>query len=304
MLEFSRAVGKAIYDDDVEALKQALLQAPSGFNINTHAIGGYDRTAFNNTCAYGKPKCAQFLRTHPDVDVNVRTNLSGGETPLISACWWNQLSIVKMLLADPRVNASLTDNHNCTALWTAISQYRHKDALEIIERLIVSGKDLGNVNQRGQSMQCSGTIPELLNIIVVGNGTYWGNVHPDLLSLRRNLQTLVEGFLQDPLGTRHKLRLKYNDDCCAYNEVDAVDLFALIIFLCDDLLRINNEAITTPGTTRFFLMIRKLPMELQMILCHRVYRSFKDGIPTHKSEPAFRQLTISISTTSSNPSVK
>jgi len=54
-----------------------------------------------------------------------------------------------------------------------------------------------------------------------------------------------------------------------YDEL-AAEVFALIVFLSDGLLeiRIENEANRAPA--RFFRIARKLPLELQMLLCSRV----------------------------------
>ena len=76
------------------------------------------------------------------------------------------------------------------------------------------------------------------------------------------------------------------------------DLFAAVVFLCDDLLRVKPQAhLTTrlfPSTNalsrRFFNIAVRLPMELQMILCHRAYDSHKENVLIKDSEAAFRSL--------------
>ena len=56
------------------------------------------------------------------------------------------MSIVWLLLKDPRVNVTLDDGHGHTPLWNA-SESGH---LEVVEWLIASGRDLGDVkNQKG-----------------------------------------------------------------------------------------------------------------------------------------------------------
>ena len=79
----------------------------------------------------------------------------------------------------------------------------------------------------------------------------------------------------------------------------------MTVFLCDDLLQIKPVLITTttaePDTTatvRFFDVISKLPMEFQMILCHRAAGSMKQNILRNGSEAAFKSLASALIKTS------
>lgn len=76
-----------------------------------------------------------------------------------------------------------------------------------------------------------------------------------------------------------RLKWKYHDDIAA-------ELFSLVIFICDDLLKIKEDR-----TSRFFSVITQLPMELQMLFCLRAAESTRDLIPAKKRETAFRKLT-------------
>jgi len=73
-----------------------------------------------------------------------------------------------------------------------------------------------------------------------------------------------------------------------YDEM-AAGIFALVVFLCDDLLRLKHPENTT-NSTRFFQMASKLPLELQMLLCHRIVSSGQDTISRGSSERAFLTL--------------
>ena len=71
----------------------------------------------------------------------------------------------------------------------------------------------------------------------------------------------------------------------------AAEVFALTVFLCDDLLQLKPASHSAiPAALRFFAISSKLPMELQMILCHRVVGSMKQNIIQKDSEPAFKSL--------------
>jgi hypothetical protein len=55
------------------------------------------------------------------------------------------------------------------------------------------------------------------------------------------------------------------------------------------LLEIKEEKVS--GAARFFSIAKELPMELQMVLCHRVVGSMRMNIPGEQRELAFRELT-------------
>ena len=62
-----------------------------------------------------------------------------------------------------------------------------------------------------------------------------------------------------------------------------------------DLLQLKPASLaSTPNpadaATRFFTIASKLPMELQMILCHRAVGSMKDSVLSQDSEVAFKSL--------------
>ena len=53
------------------------------------------------------------------------------------------MSVVRWLLKDPRVDVTLDDNDRCTPLWCASCKGHH----DVIEWLIASGRDLGDVRE-------------------------------------------------------------------------------------------------------------------------------------------------------------
>lgn len=67
-----------------------------------------------------------------------------------------------------------------------------------------------------------------------------------------------------------------------------VKLVARIVFLCDGLLEIPGGE--SQHAARFFRIAQKLPLELQMVLCHRVMGSAGSNIPGVNSEAAFKSL--------------
>ena len=101
---------------------------------------------------------------------------------------------------------------------------------------------------------------------------------------RTDVATLLERFKNDATKTRHVMRAKLGllDDLAA-------EMFALVVFVSDGLLQIKDTTITTPAA-RYFSIAPQLPLELQMILCHRQVGSAKEIIPGKDSEAAFKEL--------------
>jgi len=165
---------------------------------------------------------------------------------------------MSMLLKDPRVDITLP-------LWQA--SCHEKD--EVIEWFIASGRDLGDIENK--------------------KGKHWdGKVYTalEIAKERKNPEvvTLLERFVDNPVQTRHEVRVKLG----VLDEL-AAEVYALTVFLCDDLLQLKPAPLaSTAASTRFFATAKKLPMELQMMLCHRVVGSMKENILHQDSEAAFK----------------
>ena len=95
----------------------------------------------------------------------------------------------------------------------------------------------------------------------------------------------LERFLRDPVLTHHVIRVRLE-----VLDGVAAKIFALTVFLCDDLLQLKPASHPAAAATRFFTIASKLPMELQMILCHRAVRPKRQSILHKESEPAFKFL--------------
>ena len=231
--------------------------------INVNWTDSEQWTALHTASLNGQAEVVKLLLAHPNINVNLKS--SSGQTPLSYGCQCGQVSVVGVLLKDPRVDVTLDDNSERSPLWQASFKGKH----EVIEWLIASGRDLGDVkNKKGRNWR---------------DGKYYTAVEIARLYGSTKVVYLLENFISDPLQTRHKLRVKLG----MLDEL-AAEVFALIIFICDDLLLVKSS--TSDSTTRFFTIASKLPMELQMILCHRVYDSEKEYIKQFESEEAFKSL--------------
>jgi len=69
------------------------------------------------------------------------------------------------------------------------------------------------------------------------------------------------------------------------------EVFTLVVFVSDGLLRVGDRDLATTAATRFFAISTQLPLELQMVLCYRLMGFMKGIIPSKDSEVAFKELT-------------
>ena len=69
----------------------------------------------------------------------------------------------------------------------------------------------------------------------------------------------------------------------------SASVFASVVMLCDDFFTLKLEESGTPEG-RFYQISKKLPMELQMILCNYVYSIKRDNIPLSDRETAFKDV--------------
>ena len=242
----------------------SLLRDHPEINVN-HSNDTLQRTALHIASLNGREEVVKRLLAHPDINVNVRDR--GGLTPISFGCYYGQVSVVRELLKDPRVDITLEDNDGCTPLWNASCNGYY----EVIEWLIASGRDLGNIKNK--------------------IGKYGDGKDYTALEIARSrggteVVSLLERFMANPTLTRHELRVKLR-----FPDELAAEVFALTVFLCDDLLQLKPASgPADAAATRFFTIASKLPMELQMILCHRAVGSLKQNILHKDSEISFKSL--------------
>lgn len=77
-----------------------------------------------------------------------------------------------------------------------------------------------------------------------------------------------------------------------YHTRKAAELYAVVVFLCDDLLRPKTKDIPAAESkaARFFAQAQRLPMELQQLLCCRCFCLTYDSVPPSWSDHAFAKL--------------
>jgi len=232
----------------------SVLRDNPGLNVNWTNNDNIQWTALHHASISGHVEVVKVLLAHPGITVNCKDIV--GQTPFSLGCEGGNVSVVCVLLKDPRVDVTMADNMGCTPLWYASRDGHH----EVVERLMASGRDLGDIGNT--------------------KGKYGGEEFTALEIARENenseVVSLLENFMDNPTQTPHELRMKLG----VLDEL-AAELFALTVFLCDDLLHLKITSLPA----RFFSIATRLPMELQMILCHRAVGSMKQNV-LHKDSEA------------------
>lgn len=233
-----------------------LLDNP-GINVNWKNEKHFNRTALHRACERGYDKMVALLSAHPAIDVNQKE--IHGLTPFISACGHQNTECVRVMLGDARVKVNEPSNDGETPL----ANTAYNGSLEIIKSWIASGREI----DLGYTDRPAG------NAIAVAKEFE-----------RHEVVSLLEKFKEDPRKTRFQLRVELG-----LFDAAAAEIFALVIFLCDGLL--DHQRQTSTGTDRFFQIARRLPIEIQMILCYRVVGSTRGNIPGDEREIGFRNLS-------------
>jgi len=185
----------------------------------------------------------------PNINLDIKSNY--GSTPFIIACRHNTRESVLILLNDARVDINCRDNDGYTGLiWAASYGY-----IAPIEYILASMRHIQSTN--------------ITNAI---NKAGWENRNVDVASL-------LEAYQANPFETVKKLRSKLK-----WQEYGPVNVFVYVILLSDQyyaLIANNNyddDDEKQAQARQFFQLMLKLPMEMQMVVCNRMFDLPKDII--------------------------
>jgi hypothetical protein len=240
---------------DMSGLRRVLDKHPS--LVNSEILS---TPVLNRACCHGHVEIVRYLLTLPKIKPNKRGE--HGSTGFMLACWEGRTSVVELLLADPRIDVNIADNKGRTPLWVAISGGH----VQIVWHIV------GSQRQIDLSPRCCH---------IDGNDyTARG------LALRIDLRDVAAVIQLCEQGHRGRARYITKKRLGLLHEL-AAEFFALAVFISDDLLRIWDDY---TGAGRFLKIAGALPMELQMLLCHKVVRSQGKFVSTTHAEAAFRAL--------------
>jgi len=300
---------QACTDGDFDTVKE-LVDDPA---VDLNWVGE-DRldTSLHRACRFGRTKVAKELLMNPRIEVNKLNTF--GCTPFFIACQESSLAIVEMLLGDPRVDVRWPhrDGHDPFLM---ACQRGHK---EVISQLLADQRIDPNkpVDDQSTPLWCASqdghfsVVQHLLasnreidtrtrctfnNKTAAEQGRAMGRRTAKLVDETEELfqerktngplcADLIDEYERDPVAVRDRLRRQPG-----LREYFIGHLFALVVFDSDSFVVIN-EKLAHSDTKRFFKITSQLPLDLQMVLCNRVFGSPKDIILSRDSEPGFKCL--------------
>jgi len=226
-----------------------------------------EKTSLYVACQKGHHEVVKILLTHQGISLNLLSK--GRATAFYVACAVkDSIDCVRLLVADPRCDV----NARAPRGRTPIRQAADRGCVETIKCLILSGRilDLGPEGDKETD-----PIMHVQNKLEKAYDKPLNSQKPNYIEIRN----LLVKFKRDPEGTRRDLR----------KEQPSV-LFALVVFECDGLLKTRDN---TPADrfSRFFRIAHELPLELQRLLCNRVFGWAAADISQVYSEVAFHRLT-------------
>lgn len=252
---------------------------------------------FSAACESGDYNTAKgLIEAFPNLDVNWMNSDQLDRTPLILACKNNRVRIVDLLLSHPRieVNQPGFDGENPLLISLAFSNSG-------CARLLLRNSEIDTMVACAYKVQSlvwlvwnnDNALHVLKEWIACDRGLpiapldeYW-----DLDAIEQaresrfpEVATLLERYKNDPGAVKTEMEVWFVEGAAA-------EMFSLIVFLCDDILRIPKARVKS-NAGRFFSIACRLPTEIQMVLCERYIESGRDTIvPDHK-EMAFRDLAL------------
>jgi len=275
--ELERRLWLAATDGNLEEVRQ--LASDPLVNVNW-LDEELNRTALYRACGRGRTEVLEYLLSHPRVDPNLRQSQKA--TPLIVACFAGHTAVVSILLADPRIDPNALDSDQNSSLWKA-AQEGH---LGVVQVLLASGKGI----ETGVKSAFNGltAADHGRQQPVVGLQHY--EVQADVGRRHANgplCASLIGEYERDPVAVSLRLRR-----LPGIREGYIGRTFALVIFVSDGFLVLREDEVPEE-TQRFFGVCARLPLDLQMALCNRMFGSPRNVVPSRDSETGFRWLARS-----------
>lgn len=271
------ALFKAVYKNRLYEVQHLLLKMSEDKSNDINKLNKAGNTVLLVAVKSGQTDVVRELLAYPTINVNLKDK--NGDSALHIAV--NNLSCLKLLLLDPRVDHSLRDRHCNTAFMSAVANaYPSSCVLQWWLALVNSDDSARSHNKPDFNMRYRGTAANVI-----------------FMAMRRNngdLGSLLRDYKRDPTETRVRLRQQLGIKDTLPTEL-AADVFAQVIFLCDGLMCYGNvTGLLANKTVRFFKMTSQLPIELQMLICNRVAGLADNNILFNLSELAFRRLVRSL----------
>jgi ankyrin repeat protein len=267
--------------------------------IQVNAVNSDNKTPLYLAASHGLETTIEALLSHPDIDVNRPDQCD--RTPLYVAARNGFAGTVKLLLGHKNCDVNKPAGSGKTPLYFATERVDADADVYKIVKMLVSHPDI-DVNKPGGEHNAT----PLYNMA-------WGQkqIVELILSCKKDVDTqykiagkstakeiaifrgttdiapLIDEYETCPKSCRHRLRAKLG-----FAEQDSVDLFALVTLINEGLLQCTGDK--QQKAKRFFHVISKLPLELQMLLCNHTYSVKKDFVSSQPLQKSLQNLIASL----------
>jgi len=241
--------------------KEHLCSDPPVMLTYSHLLDGYDVDVNSFRDKDGKTllhiACDGYMngliaKISQRLDINVNAVNKYGWTPLMCSIPFapvDSIHDLEQYLLNPRTNVNTINNQGRTALDIACSEHNGYEEIDlsVIKRLLavkaVTYYDLSNTNLAKLENTRVDEPNMTQNCVFIEDYNY-------VLEYRSNTNILLKMQLGlDPVSK----------------------VFAMIVLLCDDYYRLKQSS-------RFYNICCKLPMNLQMVMCHRLFDSMRNNV--------------------------
>lgn len=287
-----------------------LLQNGADINWHGHNIASFLHYAILED----REDIIDFLFKQKKLDINIKDR--DGNTPWFLAIYKKNINYVKLFFTHSEIDILAVNNNHHSAIHLA----SHMGCTDILRVLLSQGL---NINERKandnrtplMTAALAGNIETVKYLLEQGADRLLKDINDasalTLLAEKREeitndslkclfligVYVLVlngVGELNNQLNVYGAHRIEHIIAMANQTlwQTLPAELFAIVVFLCDGLLCQKNISSGNPSleAARFFSISGRLPLELQMYLCNKVYHSPKEIVLIRDSETAFKNL--------------
>jgi glycerol-3-phosphate cytidylyltransferase-like family protein len=112
-----------------------------------------------------------------------------------------------------------------------------------------------------------------------------------IIKNKNNKMTNYDRLLSNAKFYEEIIKINYNSQLNLYARYNSSFVFGYIIYFCEDFIKIKlNDQEKNIKIIRFLNITKKLPIELQMLICNRLYNFNENIILTKYSNKIFELL--------------
>ena len=282
-----------------------LLREHPDVDVNWGHPGSFLNTPLHLCSSDENADIIRQLLAHPQIDVN-RKNM-GGWSPLLWACKDGRLGSVVALLLDRRVDVNSANIEGATAVWLCA----FRGWADIARWLVVThfeDLDVG-IKTNGSHL----AFPNTSSVEISqrdderhfwdSDSAWWHRIKG-----RGDVQSLLLRFCHDRRLAAFEARLdlgmrgKHCNDCRLFaashslncdSDAGVAKVFSLAVLLSDGYLRPRvppwgGRGVHASAATKFYAIVERLPIELQMVICHLAVSSNRVVVLGSDSDLGFK----------------